>query len=47
MEALKASLASPKPRAGKSPQRLAAKAEQDRKPAKAAPRSAASARARK
>jgi DNA end-binding protein Ku len=45
MEALKASLASPKSRAAKSVQRMALKAEQNRKPAKAAPRKAASARA--
>ena len=45
MEALKASLASPKSRAAKSAQRMALKAEQNRKPAKAAPRKAASARA--
>jgi len=45
MEALKASLASPKSRAAKSAQRLAIKADQNRKPAKAAPRKAASARA--
>jgi len=45
MEALKASLASPKSRAAKSAQRMSIKAEQDRKPAKAAPRKAASARA--
>ena len=45
MEALKASLASPKSRAAKSAQRMSLKAEQNRKPAKAAPRKAASARA--
>jgi DNA end-binding protein Ku len=45
MEALKASLASPKSRATKSGQRMAIKAEQNRKPAKSAPRKAASARA--
>ena len=45
MEALKASLASPKSRAAKSAQRMALKSEQNRKPAKAAPRKAASARA--
>jgi DNA end-binding protein Ku len=45
MEALKASLASPKSRAAKSAQRMAIKTEQNRKPAKSAPRKAASARA--
>ena len=45
MEALKASLASPKSRGAKSAQRMSLKAEQNRKPAKAAPRKAASARA--
>src|SRR5437867_11372315 len=45
MEALKASLASPKSRAAKSAQRMSLKAEQNRKPAKAAPSKAASARA--
>ena len=37
MEALKASLASPKPRAAKTQSRVPVKAEKDRKPAKAAP----------
>src|SRR5437899_6181562 len=37
MEALKASLASPKPRAAKSTTRLSIQAEKERKPAKAAP----------
>ncbi len=47
MEALKASLASPKPRAVKSAaSRLPIKAEKDRKPAKAAPRNTAAARSR-
>jgi DNA end-binding protein Ku len=46
MEALKASLASPKPRSAKSPGRTAAKAEKDRKPAKAAPRNVTSIRSR-
>src|SRR5437868_6318424 len=46
MEALKASLASPKPRAVKSPERLAIKAEPKRKPAKASPLKAVSARSR-
>jgi DNA end-binding protein Ku len=46
MEALKASLASPKPRPSKSAPRLAVKAEKDRKPAKAAPRKLESARSR-
>src|SRR2546430_15732505 len=45
MEALKASLASPKSRAAKSAQRMALKSEQNRKPAKAASRTAASDRA--
>src|SRR6266852_9028762 len=45
MEALKASLAS-KPRAVKSPGRIPAKAEKDRKPAKAAPRNVTSIRSR-
>ncbi len=47
MEALKASLASPRPRAVKSGARMPVKAEQKRRPAKAAPRSDAAARARK
>src|SRR5213593_3438000 len=46
MEALKASLASPKPRAAKSPGRIPVKAEKDRKPAKAAPRNVTSIRSR-
>jgi DNA end-binding protein Ku len=46
MEALKASLASPKPRAVKSPSRIPVKAEKDRKPAKATPRNVASIRSR-
>jgi len=46
MEALKASLASPKPRQAKSAPRLVVKAEKDRKPAKAAPRKVESARSR-
>ncbi|HUJ15794.1 MAG TPA: Ku protein [Thermoanaerobaculia bacterium] len=47
MEALKASLASPKPRAAKTAAtRLQVKAENERKPAKAAPRKPAVARAR-
>ena len=46
MEALKASLASPKPRAAKTAGRLPVKEEKDRKPAKAAPRKVESARAR-
>ena len=46
MEALKASLASPKPRAVKSPSRVPIKPEKDRKPAKAAPREKAAARSR-
>ncbi len=45
MEALKASLASPRPRAVKSASRMPIKAEQNRKPAKAAQRKTASARA--
>jgi DNA end-binding protein Ku len=45
MEALKASLASPRPRAVKSASRMPIKVEQNRKPAKAAPRKTASARA--
>jgi hypothetical protein len=44
MEALKASLASPK--AKKSPSRIPIKAETERKPAKTAPRKAAAAKAR-
>ncbi len=47
MEALKKSLASPKPRASKSVQRMPVKADQNRKPAKSAPRAAATSRARK
>src|SRR5438552_17805400 len=46
MEALKASLASPKPRAVKSPSRIPIKEEKDRKPAKAAPSKLAAARSR-
>jgi len=46
MEALKASLASPKPRAARTASRLPIKAEKDRKPAKAAPRKEAAARQR-
>ena len=46
MEALKASLASPKPRAAKSTTRLSIQAEKERKPAKAAPRKEAAARSR-
>src|SRR6058998_3474102 len=46
MEALKASLASPKPRAAKSSARIPVKAEKDRKPAKAAPRNVTSIRSR-
>ena len=46
MEALKASLASPKPRAARTASRLTIKAEKDRKPAKAAPRKEAAARQR-
>jgi DNA end-binding protein Ku len=46
MEALKASLASPKPRAAKGPSRIPVKAEKDRKPAKAAPHKVAGARSR-
>ena len=46
MEALKASLASPKGRGAKSPSRVPVKAEKDRKPAKAAPRKEAAARSR-
>jgi DNA end-binding protein Ku len=45
MEALKASLASPRGRAGKSEPRISVKDEQKRKPAKAAPRAVASERA--
>jgi len=47
MEALKASLASPKPRAVKPATRLAVKGEQRRKPAKASPLKAVPNRARK
>ena len=46
MEALKASLASPKPKAAKSASRAPIKMEKDRKPAKAAPREKAAARSR-
>jgi DNA end-binding protein Ku len=46
MEALKASLASPKPRGVKSASRMAMKAEKDRKPAKAAPHKLAAVRSR-
>ena len=46
MEALKASLASPKPRAAKSTTRLSIQAEKDRKPAKAPPRKEPAARSR-
>jgi len=46
MEALKASLASPKPRAVKNGSRVPVKVEKDRKPAKAAPREKAAARSR-
>lgn len=46
MEALKASLASPKPKSAKGPTRVAIKAEKDRKPAKAAPRNVAATKAR-
>ncbi|HLJ74570.1 MAG TPA: Ku protein [Thermoanaerobaculia bacterium] len=46
MEALKASLASPKPRPARTTSRLAVKTEKDRKPAKAAPRKAETVRAR-
>src|SRR5436190_24191010 len=46
MEALKASLASPKPRAVKSASRGPVKVEKDRKPAKSAPREKAAARSR-
>jgi len=45
MEALKASLASPKPR-GARPSRMQMKAEKDRKPAKAAPKKLAAVRSR-
>src|SRR5438132_7122185 len=45
MEALKASLASPRPRAAKSASRMPIKAEQDRKPAKTALRKTAAKRA--
>ena len=47
MEALKASLASPKPRAVKSPERLSVKSELKRKPAKASQLKAVPNRARK
>jgi len=47
MEALKASLASPKPRGVKSPSRMPIKAEKERKPAKASPLKAVPNRARK
>ena len=47
MEALKASLASPKPRAVKSPARMPIKAEKERKPAKASHLKAVPNRARK
>jgi DNA end-binding protein Ku len=47
MEALKASLESPRPRAMKSPTRLPVKAEQKRKPAKASTLKAVPNRARK
>ena len=46
MEALKASLVSPKPRAAKTAARLPVKEEKDRKPAKAAPRKLAAVRSR-
>jgi len=46
MEALKASLASPKPRGAKTASRVPVKEEKDRKPAKAAPRKLAAVRSR-